>query len=123
MLIIGPVNSTVRDDTDMALTVLLLALVLTSVSGQSANCANKENCNAEDANQFLVRCTRDGSSCTCTSGTGDCPDDDPEATKPTDFSLCKEVCANTTDCVFYKFKKVTVLWEPKLGYNERCSVW
>ena len=119
MSIIGPVNSTDRTSTDMAITVLLLALALASVSGQSDNCANKENCNAEDANQFMVRCDSEGSSCSCTSGTGDCPADD---LKPTDSSSCEEVCVNTTACVFYKFKKVTVLWGPKLGYNEECSV-
>ena len=122
MSIIGPVNSTDKTSTDMAITVLLLALALASVSGQSDNCANKENCNAEDANQFMIRCNSEGSSCSCTPGTEDCPADDPAATKPTDSSSCEEVCGNTTACVFYKFKKVTVLWGPKLGYNEVCSV-
>ena len=120
MSIIGPVNSTDKTSTDMAITVLLLALALASVSGQSDNCANKENCNAEDANQFMIRCNSEGSSCTCTPGTGDCPADDPAAT--TNSSLCQEVCENTADCVFYKFKRVTVLLWSKLGYNEECSV-
>jgi len=85
--------------------IILCLFVLSATEASNANCANKENCNAEDGHLAVLSCK--GGSCTCTP--------DPESETYCDglnmidiqtAEGCKTYCKdNATDCVFYKFEK------------------
>ena len=97
---------------------ILLILCLSVVSATAAsndNCANKENCNAEDGHLLAIYC-KDGQDCTCLPGSDQYNCDG--LTLPTTLTgeECKEFCKNnpvptpdvntTEQCVFYKFEQV-----------------
>ena len=95
--------------------VLCLLFVLRGTEAANPNCANKENCNAEDGHLASINCRN--SECTCVPGSDQysCDILDLSSTDIQNAEDCKELCKETvvgqTDgspvqCVFYKFEQV-----------------
>ena len=98
-----------------SLLVLCCLIALTATEAANPNCANKENCNAEDAHLASINC-RD-SECVCVPGSDQykCDSIDLSNIDSQDAEACEKFCrANAVDetggtsveCVFYKFEQV-----------------
>ena len=99
--------------------VLCLLFVLSATEAANPNCANKENCNAEDAHLASIKCRN--TECTCVPGSDqyNCDTIDVSATNAQNAEACKTFCTENVvggtdgtpvECVFYTFEEVGLPW-------------
>lgn len=103
----------------MATTLFFISLLLASVSaqGDKADCTNKDNCNAEEKNQYVIQCVDGSQDCTCTDGTEKCPSD----STPTANSRDECIAACTGNCIFWKFYQFPTYSKCYLMDKDQCD--
>ena len=123
-----------------SLLVLSCLFVLTATGEPNQNCANKENCNAEDGHLAAIHCRDNECECVPGSDQYDCQTIDVSATNTQNAAACKQFCTETVvseaggttvQCVFYKFEQVESPRPPPLSlpletgeiFSVRSSGW
>ena len=98
-----------------SLLVLSCLFVLSATGEPNQNCANKENCNAEDGHLAAIHCRDNECECVPGSDQYNCDSIDLSNINSQDAEACEKFCrANAVDetggtsveCVFYKFEQV-----------------